>query len=443
MTIPKSWRKEDLEFAVRKVNNANILGEVKMKAKAYFVLIVFMLLGQEILMGMSLDSSTRQSTSSSIAAPYYFAKVIARTTDGKSHYGLLAGIENDYLILKKGTSEERFSFRDVTEVSIELGKRTGSFMASGMVLGIYLGNMISYRAGGQPFAYLDDDSYSDFGFFYMDFIFASAGIGLGYLASLFEKDQTVFRFSGGAANRLAEWERLKSFLAGRPRNKKIHLSIQAGQVLTGVSQRYQEAFANAHYDTGYGFEIISPVSDRYQYIEGAKSLNLLRKAQLTVSLQPKIDVGAAAVFSGEPGVGGYDYGDSGSSRVWQTYKASGYYAVAVYKPLSDRGPKKVQWSIGLGAGASRVAFELGMYSQGDYPDYEEKWAQHKIAQTVPSGLAFTELGFFFGPNTSLGLMADFVFGPSRKIPEFPEWNIPGQKIRLGNGSLGIVFGMHF
>jgi hypothetical protein len=40
-------------------------------------------------------------------------------------------------------------------------------------------------------------------------------------------------------------------------------------------------------------------------------------------------------------------------------------------------------------------------------------------------------------------MADYVFGPTREIPEFPEWNIPAQKIRLGNGSLGIVFGMHF
>ena len=415
-----------------------------MKARMGLFLVTFLLLGWANTNGAALEpSATQASRQSAVSLDHYLSKIIVRTTDGKVFYGLLVGTEGNELIMKKGTSEERFSLRDVTEVSIESPKHSVSFMAGGMALGIYLGNIIFYRAGGQPFAYLDDHAYSESGTFLMDFIFASAGIGLGYLASLSERDEENFRFSKGESNRLAEWERLKSFLAGRPRNKKIHLSIQAGQVFTGVSRRYQEAFANAHYNTGYGFDITRPGSDRYEYIEGARSFNLLRKAQLTVSLNSKIDVGAAVVFSGEPGIGGYDYGDSGSRRVWQTYKASGYYAVAVYKPLSDIGPKKVQWSIGLGAGASRVGFELGMYSQGGYPDYEEKWAQHKIGQTVPSGLAFTELGFFFGPNTSLGLMADYVFGPTREIPEFPEWNIPAQKIRLGNGSLGIVFGMHF
>ena len=416
-----------------------------MKAKASFVLLVLMFFSRDSLKGMSLSPSTQQPSSSPLGMTHYLSKVIARTTDGKSHFGLLAGIEEDALILKKGTSEERISFRDVSEVSIESVKHMSSFLTSGLVLGIFLGNFL-YRADGQPVAYVREDSYSEGAFFLWNFVFASAGIGLGYLTSLFENDEVVFRFDGGAADRSAEWDRLKSFLAGRMRNKKIHLSIQAGRVFTSVFQRYRDAFTSAGYYTSSGFYPLSPGSSQYdyeKYVKPAIRFNLLRKAQLTVSLHPKIEVGAAIVFSGEPGVGGSIWRVSGYRSVWQTYEAVGYYAVAAYEPLSGMLSKKVQWSIGLGAGAARVDFELGMHSQGDYPDYEEKWAQYKIAETVPTGLAFTELSFFLGPNTSLGLTADYVFGPSRSVPEFPEWNIPGQKIRLGNGSIGVVFGMHF
>jgi hypothetical protein len=411
-----------------------------LKAKACFVLLALVLFSQTNMKGMSLGPSTPRPSSSPLGLAYYLSKVIARTADGKSHYGLLTGVEGDELILKRGTNEERISYRDISEVSVESKKNTGAFMTSGMVLGIYLGNLL-YRAEGQPVAYVPEGAS-----FIWDFVFASAGIGLGYLAGLFEKDEVVFQFDGGAEDRLAEWGRLKSFLAGRLRDKKIHLSIQAARVFTSVFQRYRNAFASAGYYTSSGFYPLSPGSSQYDYekrVEPAARFNLLRKAQLTVSLQPKIDVGAAVVFSGEPGVGGTRWEDGGYRAVWQTYESVGYYAVAVYKPLLGILPEKVQWGIGVGAGASRVDFELGLHSEEYYQDYEEKWARHQITQTVPSGLAFTELSFFFGPNTSLGLTADYVFGPSRNVPEFPEWNLPAQKIRLGNGSLGVVFGMHF
>jgi hypothetical protein len=413
-----------------------------MKTKAGIILLLFLPFTLGGLNGPCLDLSNRACSSSPLAMAYYMSKVMIRTVDGKSQYGLLAGIEKDDLILKIGANEERVSCRDISEVHIELGKHSGAIMASGMVLGIYLGNIFFYRAEGQPVAYVSEDSPSALGSVYMNFIFASAGIGLGYLASLFEKGKAVFRFGGEEADRLAEWARLKSFLAGRPGNKKIHLSFQAGQVLTSVFQRYRDVFAGAGYSTEYGFDIAPPGSGRYEYVDPAKKFNLLRKAQLTLSLGPKIDIGAAMVFSGEPGVGGwhgYDYG----RQVWQVYKSVGYYAVGIFKPFSGAAPQKLQWNVGVGLGASRIDFELGMHAWGDYPDYEEKWDHYEIAQTVPSALAFTELSFFVSTNTSIGLIADYVIGPSRDIPAYPEWELPGQRIRLGNASIGVVLGMHF
>ena len=443
MKISRNWIRTDLGFAVRKAGSSIILKEDRMKARLYSVLLVLMLFGQNNLEGRPSIPSTPQSTSSSIAMPYYLAKVIARTADGKLHYGLLAGVENDCLILKKEAREERVSYRDISKVTIESGKHAGSLMATGMVLGIYLGNVIFDRADGQPVAFIDQDSHSEFSYFLMDLVYASAGIGLGYLASLFEKGEAAFRFCDREADRLAEWDKLKDFLAGRPRRNRFHLTIQAGRVFTSISHRYRNALTNAQYYTGYGFVILSPDDRTFKYVDGARSLNLLRRVQLTASLQPKIEVGAAAVFAGEAGIGGSDYGDFGIHKVSQTYKAVGYYAVAAYRPLLGKLPKTIRWNVGLGLGASRIEFELSMYARGDYPNYQEKWAQHKLAETVPSGMAFTEFGYSINPNISLGLTADYVFGPSRKIPAFPEWNIPGEKIRLGNGCIGLAFGVHF
>jgi hypothetical protein len=440
-----SWIKmrNRIDFTAGEADILSRFGEVGMKAKPFLVLGVFLLLAQTGLEGMPIIPSTAQTASPSIAMTYYLAKAIVRTTDGRVHYGLLAGLENDCLNLKKGPSEEKFSYRDISEVTIESGGKTGTLMATGMLLGIYLGNVLFSRADGQPIAYMDQDTYSEAGYLLLDVVYASVGIGLGYLAALLRKNEAVFRFGEGESDRLAEWERLKGFLAGRRGKSRFHLSIQGGRVFTPVSDCYQETFSNAHYYTSTGFQVVSPGYQDYRYVEAARHLNLLRRAALTVPLRPKIEVGAAVVFAGEPGVGGTSYGNMGYRNVWQTYNAVGCYAVAVYKPLLRALPEKVQWRIGLGAGAARVDFEMGMYAQGGYPDYEEEWAKYKTSQTAASGLVFTELGYSIGPHISLGLAADYVFGPTQEIPAFPGWGIPGQKIRLGNGCVGLTMGMHF
>jgi len=409
------------------------------------VLLVFLFFCHMSADGMSAVPAIQPAARSPIAMSFLYAKVVARTTDGQFHYGLLAGVENDCLLLKKGTNEERIPGRDISELTIEAEKRIGSTMAAGMALGVYLGNVVFFRAKGQPTAFAEDNFHSNLGYLLWDSVFAAAGGGLGYLVSLLEKGERVFRFSGSETDRLAEWERLKGVLSGRPRSTKIRLSIQAGLTLTSTSHRYRDAFAKAGYDTTPGFEIPSP--GEYRYVYGAGSFNLLRRVQLTVSLRPRLEVGAAAVFSGEPGMGGYQYSYSADPAfwrtVWQTYKATGYYAVAAYEPLLGRLPGAVRWEVGLGAGASRVGFELGMHSEEYDTEYEEKWDGHRIAETVPSGMAFTELAYSMNPHLSLGLTAEYIFGPSKKIPEFPEWNIPGQKIRLGNGFIGLALGVHY
>lgn len=56
---------------------------------------------------------------------------------------------------------------------------------------------------------------------------------------------------------------------------------------------------------------------------------------------------------------------------------------------------------------------------------------------------FTELNFYLNNSLSLGLLADYVFVPSMNAPGVPELNISEQRLRLGNGSIGINLSMHF
>ena len=414
-----------------------------MKPKKGLLLVAVFLFVQVDMNGVILESPAAQaSLQSDVSMGHYLSKIIVRTTDGKVFYGLLVGVEKNELIMKKGASETRVALENLAEVVLKKAKNPKPFMISGLIFSVYTWNILASRAKHQPTAYLAADYDSESWEIVWDAILAAAGIGSGYLASLFERGEEKFQFNRGDADRLARWEEFKNHLAGGSRPQRLHLSIQSGHVFTTVSHRYKKVFTDAGYYTGGGFYAMSPGSSPYEYgtyVQSATRFNFLRKAQLTVSLNGKVDVGATVVFSGEPGVGGYGTGD----QVWQTYHATGYYAVAVYKPLSGPRAKTTRWDIGLGLGASRADFELGAYSQSDYPDYEEKWAQHQFAQTVPSGMVFTELSFFFGPNTSFGLIADYVFGPARTIPAFPEWGVSGQKIRLGNGCIGASFGMHF
>lgn len=415
-----------------------------MKAKMCLFLLAFSLLGPTNMEGMALESSaTQASGKDAVSLGHYLSRIIVRTMDGKIFYGLLLGIEQDELIMRTGATEARIALEDLAEVTVEKDKNPGTFMISGLFFSTYILNFLDLRAENQPLAYIERDNFSEEGTIIWNTIFAAAGVGLGYLVSLFERGEEKFRFSEGKAERLAKWEELKGYLAGGSKPKKIHLSIQAGQVITAVSHRYREAFTDAGYFS-YGWAMVGwpdPNSYDYpRYISEATRFNLLRRAQLTVSVKPKIEIGAAVVFSGEPTIGGNDLNDR---RVWLTDKGTGLYAVALYKPLLGSWAQKIQWNIGLGLGVSQVDLEVGLYSHGDYPDYAVRRAEYKYAGTVPSGLLMTELRFFLNPNLSLSLTADYVYGPSKNIPAFPEWNLPGQTVRLGNGCIGAAFGMHF
>lgn len=415
-----------------------------MKARITAVLLVSFLVCQGNLKGETSGSSPQPSSSQrSIAMRFYLSRVIVQLRDGSSLYGFLVNIEGDGLIIRKGSKEQKIAPQEITKVTLEIKKNPGLFLSTGLLTGILLGNLLVWSAESQPIAYLESDP-SLREIFWSNIIFAGTGSGIGYLAGLFEKGEKSFSFSEREGDRLTEWERMRSFASGKIVPKKIHFSIQAGQVFPSVARRYEDVLENAGYDTWRGNAYYIPY-DISIYAEGARDFNVLRKCQLTYSVRSWIDIGAAIQFLGEPVFSAfkeYEYG-YGKSIGMKLSPSTGYFALVNFRPFASFLPKPIQWALGLGLGAAQTSLKMSLHAQEAQPPHSESWESYLIKKTAFSSLFFTELNFFLYDNLSLGIVADYVLLPPEEIPAFPAWDLPAQKIRLGNSCLGISLGFHF
>lgn len=80
---------------------------------------------------------------------------------------------------------------------------------------------------------------------------------------------------------------------------------------------------------------------------------------------------------------------------------------------------------------------------GYYVSSQYQESGFDFSKTGPSGVVFTQLEWFLYSNVSLGLIADFVYVPSARVPAFPEMGLSAQNLRFGNASVGFVLGTHF
>jgi hypothetical protein len=253
-----------------------------------------------------------------------------------------------------------------------------------------------------------------------------------------------------------QWERLRACLAGVEPESKIHLTVQGGLILAGGTSRYNRMLGDAGYSTGTHFYFF-PDDPGNPYGEYVGNFNMLRKVQLTVNLRPAIEVGLAYYSLSEPALMADKYSETPlggqqidrDSYVLQTLAASGVYAVAVYKPLFGRRPKPFSWSIGLGLGAVKFNYRLRTDLQITvlHDEYwvssQESGNNYGYSKTSPSAVVYTQIECFLYRNLSLGLIADYVYGPSVQVPAFPEMGLPAQSLRFGNASVGFVLGTHF
>ena len=88
-------------------------------------------------------------------------------------------------------------------------------------------------------------------------------------------------------------------------------------------------------------------------------------------------------------------------------------------------------AVGISVAQGRKAIPLS-----DFDRYE-------FSNTRLSGVVYTQFECFLYPNLSLGLIADYVYGPSVQVPAYPEMGLAAQSLRFGSASVGFVLGTHF
>jgi len=347
--------------------------------------------------------------------------------------GFFVGAKNDTLVLLVAGRTEKVPLKNLTKVEIAVEKNASRFGAYGMLLGIYFGNYLFYRAENQPSVYLNSADYENKEIIALvNLFFASVGGSAGYLVGLgSSQSEKVFDFTGAVQEQNAAWQRLQKFSLREPAPKKVHVSIQAARVYTRTQNQYAALFQNAGYSI-----------DRYVYFfddvvtEPAGDFNLLRKLQLTVSAAARIECGAAVLWLGEPAINGQ--GPEGVVR--QSLHARGLYAIGVYKPFAAPRSQRIAWNVGAGVGGADIDFKLRTNAIYRFPRLN---TEHSISKTSFSGVVFTELHFYLAGGLSLGLAADYVHVPQERAPAAPEARIPAKNLRLGNGSIGLMMGLHF
>jgi hypothetical protein len=397
-------------------------------------------------MGVSLSQEIKIPATKSLL----FNNVIILPRKSGVLAGILVGIDGDAVVILRKGQEEKIPWREMQTMTIEVEKNKRQTIVLTMLAGIYLGNVLVLRDTSQPSFYLGrHNGDSAWWYVWNEAIIVGASSGLAFLVGgLFGKAEKIFEFTGSEKPDLQKWEALKKFILGTEGSPKIHLSVQGGWVFPKLTNRYRSLFQDAGYNvwrTQYSYS--------GQDLWLASELNLLRKIQLTYSIRPSVEVGAALCFLGEPSLYGQKeisvqvynpiwnswYTSSQTLFMDQSFSSTGYFLVGIYKPFMRTLPRILSWNVGLGLGASRTKLTtaISSYQYGYSP------SGFVISKTQFCSLLFTELKLDLSNSLSFGLTADYMFAPSLQAPALADVGIPVQKLRVENGSLGFTMGFHF
>jgi len=370
-----------------------------------------------------------------------YNRVFIHRRDGTFLSGLLAGVENDKLIIRIGEKDEEQHYLDLLRVTIEIEKKKGRNVIPVVLLGTYLENLLVSFTENQPTAYLPKTYEGAGNALFSNVLMALTWGGICYLITpKTKKVEKVFNFNGNEEKRRAKWGRLRRYITGEFGSKKINFSAQGSYVFTRVSSRYTTLIQNAGYQ---------PRSYSYLFLDSmgeTTDFNMLRKLQLTITAPSKNEFGIAVYWPGEPFTAGERSEENQSFAVEQELSATAYYGVIVFKPPRFQKSKRISLNIGIGAGMAQVDFKVRTSSEiwnPYYWTYDTTRNQYNISKRLFSSVFFSELNFYVRDDLSLGLVADYVYIPPLQAPEIPEAGIPAQKLRLGNASVGFTLGLHF
>jgi hypothetical protein len=398
----------------------------------FFIFILIVTIYYIPVLGNQLD----QTKEDSVATQAFSGTSNIWLKNGNLYRGYGFSVKQDSIILFTMIGKQRFNKNQITKIRIEPEQKTYKNGFAGLYLGVLLGNIIFYTEDdNSPTAYLDTET-GYLGYWLLNIIFAGVGAGAGYLIDLATDKSYEFDL---LAN-IRDWETLKNFHSRKMDSPgRWHFAVQSAWVYPRIKSFYEKPLKQH----GYSFH------EHYYY--GDSKFNLLRKIQLTYSLDHNFEIGAAVFWQGERAWSAYNYENYNSSNLEFSNEVTGYYAVGVYNLLSLQSTKLINLKLGLALGFANVNFKIDHY--GYY--YGSNDFSHKIDKALYSQIVFAELLFKPFHGISLGLTADYSETPAQTIPEIlltgseqtippiPETSIKSKKISFGNSSVGFLMRLNF
>ncbi len=362
-----------------------------------------------------------------------YPEITLTLRDGTVILGRLIGADTDSVRVLQDGPYLDVLFRDIKKAVLTVEGKASRGMLPGVAMGFFLGTGLLTGSFSHPGNYMRRLSvgaeYTGFALLYLGLI-ESAAAALGGSLGAFVASGTShksFEFPGDPERNLASRDRFLRFIGGEPAPSRVHLLIQGGWVLPGVSRSFDSALVEA------GF---TP-----RHYEDLSRFSILRGFELSYSFKPRWRAGVRISFPSEPEQMGYLEGPSRDwTRISQTFRATAIHAVGSFEPLRRDPSGAVSWSIGLGVGVVPIRLRRGMsaHRDGDYITNEAE-----TRKTLPSGVVFTALEFRMNEIFTAGVAADYTVMLAATVPGLPDLGLAARKVGLGNASIGFILGYHF
>ena len=380
----------------------------------YFIFILLAIIYYKPVLGNQIDKTKEDS----LARQVFSGTSNIWLKNGDLYRGYGFSIQQDSILLFTMAGQQKFKKHQIVKVKIKSDHKSYKYGFAGLFLGVILGNIIFYHEDFSPTAYLDARTDETF-YWLLNFLFAGAGAGLGVLIDM-SSDQG---YEFDLLTDIDDWQKLKNLQSGKMNSvRNWHFAVQSAWVFPRIKSIFDEDLK----ELGHNF---------YDYYYPYKSkFNLLRKIQLTYSIDQNFEVGAAVIWQGERNFNTYYE----NSYITFLNDITGYYAVGIYNLLSHKQTKSINIKLGLALGYANINFET------KYENYFEGYNfSYILNKSLYSQIIFTE--FLVEPmhGISLGMAADYSWSPAQTIPEIPLTSIKSKKINFGNSSIGFLMRLNF
>jgi hypothetical protein len=345
-------------------------------------------------------------------------------------HGTLAEIREEYVVVLSSEHEVQVPFREISRILLTFEHGLGRGPITGALLAGYASACILATSHGHG-GYVESPDLPWYPLVVVPSIALGAGIGFLVDPGSGQKEE-VFDFTGTDADRAREKSRLERDVTQGWRASQVHISFQGSRVNPNIPK------------------LVLPGSTIYYDNSTTTTFNVLRKAQVTYSVVPEVEVGVALVWFSEPPElsSGYETASNRDTKIingFQWFEATGKYIVAFYNPLYHRIDPRLDINVGGGLGTASIDYRRTITVWTNTPSGTS--LQQDFSFNVPEnsavGYLACQLQFKLFEGFSVGLVADKVFGPSRDAPAVPEAGVPAQIVHFDNASVGFTIGLDF